>query len=164
MSEQMATSVDLRDWRQVLMPCPTMPEPIATYVFTANSITEAKAKVINVLDKYGIPHVAFPDDNNIVSCRMRFIFDRNDNTILFELDLDHIQIDFSQNPRQTLTQASKRAMDIIEFTIKLLREMGFVNNENETKVRNSMLRSWSEWIEVPRALLPIFLGKLMRSD
>jgi len=154
------TVVDLRNWREILMPCPMMPEPIATYVFPVNSITEVKAKVINVLDKYGMPYVAFPDDNNIVSCRMRFILDKNDNTVTFMLDLDRIMIDFSQKS-QVLESTTKKAIAIINFAIALLREAGLVNNENEAKVRESMIRSWNNWIEVPRALLPIFLGKLM---
>ena len=143
------------------MPCSTTPEPIASYVFFVNSLSEAKAKIIEVLDRYNMPHVAFPDDNHLITCRMRFIFDRSDNTVMFQLDPDHIRIDFSQN---TLDHANKRAMEIIEFAIKLLREMDFVNDENETKVRESMIRSWGRWIEVPKAILPILLGKLMSSS
>jgi hypothetical protein len=155
---EVSATIDLRNWRQVLMPCPTTPEPVATYVFFVNSLDKAKAKIIETLGKYNMPHVAFPDDNHLITCRMRFIFDCNDNTVVFQLDPDHIRIDFSQN---TLDHANKRAMKIIEFAIELLREMQLVSNENEAKVRESMLKSWSEWIEVPKAILPTLLGKLM---
>jgi len=158
----MATTVDLRNWRQVLMPCPMMPEPVVSYVFFVNNLSEAKAKIVEVLERYGMPYVAFPDENNIITCRMRFILDRNDNTVVFQLDLDRIQIGFSDS-KQILTQASKRAMEIIEFAIALLREVQLVNDKNEAKVRDSMLRSWSEWIEIPKALLPFFIGKLMNN-
>jgi hypothetical protein len=148
----------MSEWERLLLPCPTTPEPIASYVFFVNSLSETKAKIIEVLDKYNMPHVAFPDDDHLITCRMRFVFDRSDNTVIFQLDLDHIRIDFSQS---TLDHANKRAMEIIEFAIELLREMQLVSNENEAKVRESMIRSWSEWIEVPKAILPILLGKLM---
>jgi DNA-binding transcriptional ArsR family regulator len=157
----MAT-VDLRDWRRILTPCPATPEPIASYVFFVSSLSETKAKIIEVLDKYNIPHVAFPDDDHLITCRMRFIFDRSDNTVMFQLDPDHVRIDLSQNPMQVLDSMNKKAMEVIEVAIKLLREMGLVNVENETRVRESMIRSWSEWIEVPKAILPILLGKLAR--
>jgi len=164
MSEQMATSVDLRDWRQVLMPCPIMPEPVVSYIFHVDNLSEVKARIIEVLDKYGMPYVAFPDDNNIVTCRMRFILDRNDDTVVFQLDLDRIQIDFSRDPKQILTQTSKKALGIIDFAIELLKEIGLVNSETEVRIRESMIMDWSEMIEVPKTLLPFFLGKLMRSD
>jgi len=144
------------------MPCPMMPEPVVSYVFFVNNLSEAKAKIVEVLERYGMPYVAFPDENNIITCRMRFILDRNDNTVVFQLDLDRIQIGFSDS-KQILTQASKRAMEIIEFAIALLREVQLVNDKNEAKVRDSMLRSWSEWIEIPKALLPFFIGKLMNN-
>jgi len=156
----MAT-VDLRDWRRVLTPCPAVPEPVASYVFFVDSIDKAKAKIVEVLGKYGMPYVAFPDENNIITCRMRFILDREDNTVTFALDLDRIGIDFSQKPSQVLDAVSKRAMEIIEFAIVMLKEVGLVNDGNEAKVRESMIRSWSEWIEVPKAILPTLLGKLM---
>jgi len=155
------TIIDLRDWRKILTPCPAVPEPIITYVFFVNNLSETRIKIIEVLDKYGMPYVPFPDDNNIVTCRMRFILDREDNTVTFALDPNHIRIDLSQNPTQVLDSMSRKAMEIIEFAIKLLREMGLINNENETRVRESMIRSWSKWVEIPKALLPIFLGKLM---
>jgi len=157
----MAT-VDLRDWRRILTPCPATPEPIVSYVFFVSSLSEAKAKITEVLGKYGMPYVFFPSDDNLITCRMRFILDREDNTVMFALDPDHIRIDFSQNTMQVLDTVSKRAMEIIEFAIELLREMQLVSNENETRVRESMIRSWSEWIEVPKAILPILLGKLAR--
>jgi hypothetical protein len=65
---------------------------------------------------------------------------------------------------QVLDSMNKKAMEIIEFAIALLKEVGLVNSENESEVRNSMLRSWSSWVEIYRPLLPIFLGKLMSSD
>jgi len=154
-------TVDLRDWRRVLTPCPAVPEPVASYVFFVDSIDKAKAKIVEVLGKYGMPYVAFPDENNIITCRMRFILDREDNTVTFALDLDRIGIDFSQKPSQVLDAVSKRAMEIIEFAIVMLKEVGLVNDGNEAKVRESMIRSWSEWIEVPKAILPTLLGKLM---
>jgi len=157
------TIIDLRDWRKILTPCPAVPEPIITYVFFADSLDKAKAKITEVLDKYDMPYVPFPNDNNIVTCRMRFILDREDNTVTFALDPDHVRFDFSQNPMQVLDSMTKKAMEIIEFAIVLLKEMDLVNNENETKVRESMIRSWNKWIEIPKALLPILLGKLMFS-
>jgi hypothetical protein len=153
-------TIDLRDWRRILAPCPMLPEPVVSYVFFVNNLSETRARIIEVLSKYGMPYVAFPDENNIVSCRMRFILDQNDNTVTFMLDLDRIMIDFSQNS-QVLESTTKRAIAIINFAIALLREAGLVNNENETRIRESMIRSWNNWIEVPKALLPIFLGKLM---
>jgi hypothetical protein len=155
-------TVDLREWREILTPCPMMPEPVASYVFFVNSLSDAKARIIEVLGKYGMPYVTFPDDNNIVACRMRFVLDHEGNTVTFALDLDHVRIDMLQKPPQVLDM-SKRVIEIIEFAIALLREMGFVNDENEVEVRESMVRDWSKWIEVPKALLPIFLGKLMGS-
>jgi hypothetical protein len=156
-----SATIDLNGWRKILTPCPAVLEPIITYVFFVNNLGETRTKITEVLDKYGMPYVPFPDDDNIVTCRMRFILGREDNTVTFALDPDHIRIDFSQN---TLDHANKRAMEIIEFAIKLLREMDFVNDENETKVRESMIRSWGRWIEVPKAILPILLGKLMSSS
>jgi hypothetical protein len=158
----MAT-VDLRDWRRILTPCPAVPEPVASYVFFVNNLSEARAKIVEVLGKYGMPYVAFPDENNIITCRMRFTLERdaNLNTVTYILDLDRIGIDFSQKPSQVLDAVGKRAMEIIEFAIAMLKEVGLVNDGNEAKVRESMIRSWSEWIEVPKAVLPILLGKLM---
>jgi hypothetical protein len=160
----MATSIDLRDWRKVLTPCPAVPEPVVTYVFSVNNLSEARAKITEVLGRYGMPYVFFPSDDNIITCRMRFTLDREDNTVTFVLDPDHVRIDFSQNPMQVLDSMSRKAMEIIEFAIALLREMGFINDESETKVRESMIRSWSKWIEIPKAILPIFLGKLMNNS
>ena len=151
----------MTEWKRLLLPCPAVPEPIITYVFFVSSLSEVKAKIIEVLGKYGMPYVSFPNDDNIVTCRMRFILDREDNTVTFALDPDHARFDFSQNPMQVLDSMNKKAMEIIEFAIALLKEVGLVNDENETKVRESMIRSWSEWIEVPKAILPILLGKLM---
>ena len=146
------------------MPCPMMPEPVVSYVFHVNNLSEVRARIIEVLNRYGMPYVAFPDENNIITCRMRFILDPNDNTVVFQLDLDRIEIGFSHDYKHVLTQASKRAMEIIESAIALLREIQLVNNENEVRVRDSMLRSWSRWIEIPKALMPFFIGKLMSSD
>ncbi len=153
----------MRDWRRVLTPCPATPEPIASYVFFVSSLSGAKAKIVEVLDKYGMPYVAFPDENNIITCRMRFALERdaNLNTVTYILDLDRIGIDFSQKPSQVLDAVSKRAIEIIEFAIVMLKEVGLVNDGNEAKVRESMIKSWSEWIEVPKAILPTLLGKLM---
>ena len=159
----MVATVDLRDWRKILTPCPMLPEPVVSYVFHVNSLSEVRARINEVLDKYGMPYVAFPDENNIVTCRMRFILDPNDNTATFILDLDRIQIDFSRDPKQILTQTSKKALGIIDFAIELLKEIGLVNNESEVRIRESMIMDWSEAIEVPKALLPIFLNKLMSS-
>jgi hypothetical protein len=154
----------MTEWKRLLLPCPAVPEPIITYVFFVNNLSETKARIIGVLGKYGMPYVSFPNDDNIVTCRMRFILDREDSTVTFALDPDHARFDFSQNPMQVLDSMNKKAMEIIEFAIKLLREMSFVNDENETKVRESMIRSWGRWIEVPKAILPILLGKLMSSS
>jgi len=151
----------MTEWEWLLLPCPAIPEPIITYVFSMNNLSEVRTRIIEVLDKYGMPYVAFPDENNIITCRMRFILDREDNTVTFALDPDHVRFDFSQNPMQVLGSMTKKAMEIIEFAIVLLKEMSLVNNENEAKVRESMIRSWSKWIGISRALLPIFLGKLM---
>ena len=98
----MAT-VDLRDWRRVLTPCPAVPEPVASYVFFVNNLSEARARITEVLGKYGMPYVAFPDENNIITCRMRFTLERdaNLNTVTYILDLDRIGIDFSQKPSGT---------------------------------------------------------------
>jgi hypothetical protein len=158
----MAT-VDLRDWRRVLTPCPAVPEPVVSYVFFVNNLSEARARITEVLGKYGMPYVAFPDENNIITCRMRFALERdaNLNTVTYILDLDRIGIDFSQKPSQVLDAVSKRAVEIIEFAIAMLKEVGLVNDGNEAKVRESMIRSWGEWIEVPKAILPILLSELM---
>ena len=164
MSEQMATSIDLKDWRKILSPCPVLPEPVVSYIFHVNNLSEVRARIIEVLDKYGMPHVAFPDENNIVTCRMRFILDRNDNTVVFQLDLDRIQIDFSRKPKQILTQTGKRVLKTIDFVVALLKEVGLVNSETEVRVRESMIMEWSEMIEIPKTLLPFFIGKLVRSD
>ena len=157
------TVVDLRDWRRILLPCPIFPEPVVSYVFFVNNLSEVRARIIEVLSKYGMPYVAFPDENNIITCRMRFILERDANldTVTFVLDLDRIGIDFSHDPTQVLESTTKRAIAIINIAIALLREIGLVNNESETRVRESMLKSWSSWVEVYRPLLPIFLGKLM---
>jgi len=157
-------SVDLRDWRKILTPCPVLPEPVVSYIFHVNNLSEVRARIIEVLDKYGMPHVAFPDENNIVTCRMRFILDRNDNTVVFQLDLDRIQIDFSRKPKQILTQTGKRVLKTIDFVVALLKEVGLVNSETEVRVRESMIMEWSEMIEIPKTLLPFFIGKLVRSD
>jgi hypothetical protein len=157
----MSGSINLRDWRKILTPCPAVPEPVVTYVFFVDSIDKAWARITEVLGRYAMPYVAFPDENNIITCRMRFTLDREDNTVTFALDPDHVQIDFSQNPMQVLDSIGRKAMEIIEFAIELLKEVGLVNSENESEVRNSMLRSWSKWVEIYRPLLPIFLDKLM---
>jgi hypothetical protein len=157
-------NVDLREWRKILTPCPVLPEPVVSYVFHVNNLSEVRARIIEVLDKYGMPHVAFPDENNIVTCRMRFILDRNDNTVVFQLDLDRIQIDFSRKPKQILTQTGKRVLKTIDFVVALLKEVGLVNSETEVRVRESMIMEWSEMIEIPKTLLPFFIGKLVRSD
>jgi hypothetical protein len=68
-------TVDLREWREILTPCLMMPDPVASYVFFMNSLSDAKARIIEVLGKYGIPYVTFPDDDNIVVCRMRFVLE-----------------------------------------------------------------------------------------
>jgi hypothetical protein len=68
-----------------------------------------------------------------------------DGTLLFELD-----------PREG------KGLETIEFAIKLLREMGFVNDENEAKVKEKMLRDWDRWVSVFGPALPMFLGILMR--
>ena len=154
---EVSATIDLRNWRQVLMPCPTTPEPIVSYVFFVNNLSEARTRIIEVLGKYGMHYVSFPNDDNIVTCRMRFILDREDSTVTFALDPDHARFDFSQNPMQVLDSMNKKAMEIIEFAIALLKEVGLVNDENETKVRESMIRSWNSWIEIPKALLPMFL-------
>ena len=147
MPEQMAFSIDLRDWRRILAPCPVAPMPTITYVFNVISLSEPKTKVVEVLKKYDIPHVFFPNDDNILTCRMRFIFFPEDGSLLFELD-----------PRED------KGLETIEFAIKLLKEMGFINDENEQKVREKMKKDWNSWIKVWGPLLPIFLGILMKNN
>jgi hypothetical protein len=166
MTGQMDFSVDLKEWRRVLTPCPMLPEPTVSYVFfVKNKLSEVRARIIEVLSRYGMPYVAFPDENNIIMCRMRFILehDANLNTVTFILDIGRIETYLSHNPTQELESATKKAIAIINFAIALLSEIGLVNDENKDKIRDTMIRDWSSWIEVPNALLPIFLGKLMSS-
>jgi len=47
------TTINLRDWRKILTPCPAVPEPVVTYVFFVGSLDKAKAKITEVLGKYG---------------------------------------------------------------------------------------------------------------
>ncbi len=63
---------------------------------------------------------------------------------------------FELDPRED------KGLETIEFAIKLLREMGFVNDKNEAKVREKMLRDWDRWVSVFGPALPMFLGILMR--
>jgi len=46
------TTINLRDWRKILTPCPAVPEPVVTYVFFVDSLDKAKAKITEVLGKY----------------------------------------------------------------------------------------------------------------
>jgi len=145
------------------VPCPLMPEPTVSRIFHVDSISEMRMRIIEVLERYGIPYVTFPDENNIVSCRMRFILDPNDKALTFSLDLDRICIDFSRKTDEILSQVGMKALKVIDFAVALLKEVGLVNKENEAWIRETMILDWEEVIEVPRTLLPYFLNKIMRS-
>jgi hypothetical protein len=62
---------------------------------------------------------------------MGFMFDPKKGTITFALD-----------PRED------KATESIEFAIALLKEIGFVNNENEQKVRKIMMEKWDKWRDI----------------
>jgi hypothetical protein len=55
-----------------------------------------------------------------------------------------------------------KGLETIEFAIKLLREMGFINDENETRIKEKMMRDWDRWVNVFGPALPTFLSILMR--
>ena len=117
--------------RELLLPCPIGPIPKITLQFKpGGDPRQAIQAITSVLSKYKIPWGYFLSHNRILSCRMVFtIFE--DGTLLFELD-----------PREG------KGLETIEFAIKLLREMGFVDDENEAKVREKMLRDWDRWVSV----------------
>ena len=121
--------------KRLLLPCPIGPIPKITLQFKPGG--DPRQAITSVLTRHGIPWGYFLSYNRILSCRMMFtIFE--DGTLLFALD-----------PREG------KGLETIEFAIKLLREMGFVDDENETKVREKMLRDWDRWVSV--------FGPFMRS-
>jgi len=118
----------MSEWGKLLLPCPIGPIPKITLQFKPGG--DPRQAITSVLSKYKIPWGYFLSHNRILSCRMVFtIF--VDGTLLFELD-----------PREG------KGLETIEFAIKLLREMGFVDDENEAKVREKMLRDWDRWVSV----------------
>jgi len=118
----------MSEWERLLLPCPIGPIPKITLQFKTKG--DPRQAITSVLTRHGIPWSYFLSHNRILSCRMVFtIFE--DGTLLFELD-----------PREG------KGLETIEFAIKLLREMGFVNDENEAKVREKMLRDWDKWVSV----------------
>jgi hypothetical protein len=132
----------MSEWERLLLPCPIGSIPKITLQFKPEG--DPRQAITSVLSKYKIPWGYFLSHNRILSCRMTFtIFE--DGTLLFALD-----------PRED------KGLETIEFAIKLLREMGFINDENETKVREKMMRDWDKWVSVFGPALPIFLGILMR--
>ena len=50
---EVSATIDLNGWRKILTPCPAVPEPVVTYVFFVDSLDKAKAKMTEVLGKYG---------------------------------------------------------------------------------------------------------------
>ncbi len=131
----------MSEWERLLLPCPIGLTPKITLQFKPEG--DPRQAITSVLSKYKIPWGYFLSHNKILSCRMAFtIFE--DGT-LFELD-----------PRED------KGLETIEFAIKLLREMGFVNDKNEAKVREKMLRDWDRWVSVFGPALHMFLGILMR--
>jgi hypothetical protein len=132
----------MSEWERLLLPCPIGPTPKITLQIKPRG--DPRQAITSVLTRHGIPWGYFLSHNRILSCRMTFtIFE--DGTLLFALD-----------PREG------KGLETIEFAIKLLREMGFVDNENEAKVREKMLRDWDRWVSVFGPALPMFLGILMR--
>ena len=160
-------SPDLRDWRKVLTPCPIPIEPTSVYVFFVDSLRDARARIIEVLDRYGMPYAFYPDDKYIVTCRMHFSFEeyRGLKDVTFTLDLDdRVFIDFSsdEDPIYMLDAMSRKAMEIIDFAIEFLRETRLVNSENEDKVRERLVRGWYSAIEVPKSLLLLLRKSMSR--
>ena len=103
------------------MPCPIGPTPEITLQFKPEG--DPRQAITSVLTRHVIPWTFFLSYNRILSCRMTFtIFE--DGALLFALD-----------PRED------KGLETIEFAIALLREMGFVTDENETKVREMMMRN-----------------------
>ncbi len=125
----------MSDWVEALSPCHVPPVPKITVKFRLETekpmptaMLTLQDKVISALANHEIPWAYFPSENKIITCRMIFIFNPRKGTITFALD-----------PRED------RAAESIEFAIALLKEIGLVNNENEQKVRETMMEKWDRW-------------------
>jgi hypothetical protein len=128
----------MSDWVEPLSPCHVPPVPKVTVKFRLNTekpirivMLALQDKVISVLTNHKMRWAYFPSENKILTCRMIFIFDPKEGTITFALD-----------PRED------KAIESIEFAMVLLKEIGFVNNENEQKVRKIMMEKWDKWCNV----------------
>jgi len=125
----------MSDWEETLSPCHVPPVPKITVTFQLDMeelmrivMLALQDKVTSILTNHKIQWVYFPSENKIFTCRMAFVFDPKKGTITFALD-----------PRED------KVAESIESAIALLREAGFVNSENEQKVREVMMKKWDKW-------------------
>ena len=125
----------MSNWIEPLSSCHAPPVPKITVKFRLDTgkplhvvMLTLQDKVTSILTKHEIRWAYFPSENKILTCRMVFMFDPKKGTITFALD-----------PRED------KAIESIESAIALLKEIGFVNNENEQKVRKIMMEKWDKW-------------------
>jgi hypothetical protein len=138
----------MSDWVEALSPCHVPPvskitvnfwleteKPISTVMLTL------QGKVTSILMNRKIPWAYFPSENKIITCRMMFIFNPKEGIITFALD-----------PKED------KAAESIEFAMALLKEAGFVNGENEQKVRKIMMKKWDKWRSAKTVVCALMSG------
>jgi len=138
----------MSDWVEALSPCHVPPVPKITVKFgleTEKPISTVmltlQGKVTSILMNRKIPWAYFPSENKIITCRMIFIFYPKEGIITFALD-----------PKED------RVAESIEFAMVLLKEAGFVNGENEQKVREIMMKKWDKWRSAKNVVCALMSG------
>ena len=138
----------MSDWVETLSPCHVPPVPKITVKFRLETekpipmvMLALQDKVISALTNRKIQWAYFPSENKIFTCRMMFIFNPKEGTITFALD-----------PKED------KATESIEFAMALLKEAGFVNDRNEQKVREIMMKKWDKWRDIKTVVCTLMSG------
>jgi hypothetical protein len=118
-------------WEDILVPCPMVPiDKIWIFIEVPRHVNP-RERIASVLKEWGIPYAFFPDRDHLLSCRIHMIFEDKD---------DKVKICFAMNPIED------KAKETIELGVRLLKDAGLINDDNEEQVREELMRSWEDWV------------------
>jgi len=129
----MYNSVKAINWKEILLPCPIAPIDKIWISIEVPKHVNPRERIANVLKKWDIPYAFFPNDNHLLSCRMRMVFEDKD---------DKVKIYFAMDPIDC------NAMETIELGVRLLRDAGLINGDDEKRIREELMRRWEEWVTI----------------
>ena len=124
-------------WEEILLPCPLVLTDKIWITIEVPRHVNPKERIADVLKRWDVPYAFFPDNNHMLSCRMRMVFEDKD---------DKVRIYFAMDPNDY------KVMETIELGVRLLKEAGLINDDDEKRIKEELMRRWEEWetIHAPR--------------